>query len=156
MFPERNNFRGMPILPGSRREAIVEAAKRWLGTPYHHQGRLLGVGCDCLGLITEIGKELGLLDYDSASYSAMPDGRTMEAECRRNLVGPKALPQPGDIALMWIQQRNLPQHLAIFVPWDQRIGIIHAHQRFDDVKQHSFDGFWRKRLADIYSYPGVE
>lgn len=33
------------------RKAIVNAARSWLGTPYHHQASLRGVGCDCLGLI---------------------------------------------------------------------------------------------------------
>lgn len=30
---------------------VVESARKWLGTPYHHQASLTGVGCDCIGLI---------------------------------------------------------------------------------------------------------
>src|SRR5215207_7343246 len=33
------------------REQIVAAARGWIGTPYHHQASVKGVGCDCLGLI---------------------------------------------------------------------------------------------------------
>jgi len=140
------------------RDAIVAAARRWLGTPYHHQGRLVGVGVDCLGLISEVGRELGILDYDATDYVAMPDGKMMEATCREYLVEQPidTTPRPGDIVLMWISLRRLPQHLAIFVPWDQRIGIIHAHQRFDDVKAHSYDDYWIKRTVRIFSYPGVQ
>jgi cell wall-associated NlpC family hydrolase len=29
---------------------VVAAARRWLGTPYHDQASVIGVGCDCLGL----------------------------------------------------------------------------------------------------------
>jgi NlpC/P60 family putative phage cell wall peptidase len=40
------------------REAIVKAARSWLGTPYHHQASLKGAGADCLGLIRGIWREL--------------------------------------------------------------------------------------------------
>ena len=29
---------------------IVTQARTWIGTPFHHQARLKGKGCDCLGL----------------------------------------------------------------------------------------------------------
>ena len=41
-----------------RRDEIVEAARAWLGTPYHHQASLRGVGCDCLGLVRGVWREL--------------------------------------------------------------------------------------------------
>jgi NlpC/P60 family putative phage cell wall peptidase len=140
------------------RGEIVAAARRWLGTPYHHQGRLKGVGCDCLGLIASVGQELGLTTFDSTDYAAQPDGATLESNCNRYLVTrpEDAAPRAGDVALFWIEIRRLPQHLAIFVPWDERTGIIHAHMRFGEVKQHAFDEFWSKRLVRIYSYPGVD
>ena len=34
-------------------EAVQEALT-WLGTPYHHQGRVKGVGVDCGTLICEV------------------------------------------------------------------------------------------------------
>jgi cell wall-associated NlpC family hydrolase len=34
-----------------KRPDIVEEARSWLGTPYHHQAALKGVGCDCIGLL---------------------------------------------------------------------------------------------------------
>jgi len=33
---------------------IVAEARRWIGTPYRHQASLIGVGCDCLGLVRGI------------------------------------------------------------------------------------------------------
>ncbi len=38
--------------------AIVAAARGWLGTPYRHQGALKGVGCDCLGLLRGVWREV--------------------------------------------------------------------------------------------------
>jgi len=40
------------------RQAIVEAALSWRGTPYHHRQSACGIGCDCLGLVRGIWREL--------------------------------------------------------------------------------------------------
>ncbi len=36
------------------RTGILAEARSWIGTPYHHKGRLKGVGVDCGGLIYEL------------------------------------------------------------------------------------------------------
>lgn len=61
-------------------ETITKTARTWLGTKFHHQGRIkrskqnLG-GCDCVGLIIGVGNELGikphnksLNEYDTTKY----------------------------------------------------------------------------------------
>ena len=40
------------------RETIVAGACGWLGTHYHHQASVKGVGCDCLGLVRGLWREL--------------------------------------------------------------------------------------------------
>ena len=40
------------------RPRIVALARDWLGTPYHHQASLRGVGTDCVGLVRGIWREL--------------------------------------------------------------------------------------------------
>ena len=40
------------------RENIAAVTLDWIGTPYHHQASLKGVGCDCLGLIRGVWREL--------------------------------------------------------------------------------------------------
>ncbi len=32
-------------------QPIVALARSWIGTPYHHQAAVCGIGCDCLGLV---------------------------------------------------------------------------------------------------------
>ena len=32
-------------------DKIIAEARAWIGTPYHHQAAVKGVGCDCLGLV---------------------------------------------------------------------------------------------------------
>lgn len=37
---------------------VVAAARAWLGTPYHDQASLRGVGCDCLGLARGVWRDV--------------------------------------------------------------------------------------------------
>ena len=41
-----------------RRAEIVDAARAWIGTPYRHQAATLGAGCDCLGLVRGVWRQL--------------------------------------------------------------------------------------------------
>ncbi|OYW84870.1 MAG: peptidase P60, partial [Hyphomonas sp. 32-62-5] len=41
-----------------KRAEIVAAARGWLGTPYRHQASLKGAGCDCLGLVRGVWREV--------------------------------------------------------------------------------------------------
>ena len=37
---------------------VIAAARGWLGTPYHDQASVKGVGCDCLGLVRGVWREV--------------------------------------------------------------------------------------------------
>lgn len=53
----------LDILGGNTpRQRIVTEALRWLGTPYHHHGRLRGIGVDCAMLLCEVMHAAGLVD----------------------------------------------------------------------------------------------
>ena len=40
------------------RERILSIAHQWIDTPYQHQASVKGAGCDCLGLIRGIWREI--------------------------------------------------------------------------------------------------
>ena len=40
------------------REMVLRSARSFLGTPYRHQGSRRGVGCDCLGLVRGVWREV--------------------------------------------------------------------------------------------------
>ena len=82
-------------------EQIVAQARTWLGTKYHHQGRLKKSqrgpgGVDCLGLVIGVIDELGMQDgngkalvhADEFNYSMYPErGRlvgSISTHCRRH------------------------------------------------------------------------
>ena len=146
---------------------IVAEARSWLGTPYRHQGRRKGVACDCLGLIAGVGRALGFTAYDERGYSPHPDGISLRAKCDSYLMPVEAAGDPGSepgtgppagaVLLLWVQNRRVPQHLGIVSRLaDGRPGLIHAHQMLGEVKEHGLDEFWRKRIVQVYEFPGVE
>lgn len=46
-----------------QRQAVLEHVKTWLGTPYHHQGRIKGVGVDCATLLCEVYHAVGVAPF---------------------------------------------------------------------------------------------
>ena len=43
---------------------IVAAARAWLGTPYHHQASVPGVGCDCVGFLRGVFRDLYMVEAE--------------------------------------------------------------------------------------------
>ena len=110
--------------------AIVDAARALIGTPFHHQGRVPGVGVDCAGVPILVARALGLTapDFDVNGYSAAPDGSTLQAYCDAHL-DPAADPQLGGVVLVaW--KDGPPQHLGVVVPYlHGGLAMVHAESR---------------------------
>jgi NlpC/P60 family putative phage cell wall peptidase len=55
---------------GAAREAVVTAARSWIGTPYHHAADVRGAGCDCAMLLVRVYCDLGLVaPFDPRPYT---------------------------------------------------------------------------------------
>ena len=132
------------------REMIVAEARKWLGTPFHHQGRVMGHGVDCAGLVACVGKALGLTCFDATGYGRSPDPRAMGGILARELVG---IPVPearlGDV--LWMAFDKEPQHVAIVTD----VGIIHATSAIGRVVEHGVNEIWRRRIRGAFAWPGV-
>ena len=130
---------------------IIAAARTWLGTPWRHQGRLKGVAVDCGGLILGVGKELGLLDFDTRAYGRIPDGQQMRALCEQHLLSkPIAEAAPGDVLLMRFTRH--PQHLAIAGDHGEPFSLIHAYADAGACVEHGADPKWLRRIVAAYSF----
>jgi cell wall-associated NlpC family hydrolase len=54
-----------------QREAVVTAARSFVGTPYHHEARIKGVGVDCATLLELAYVEAGVLPpMNATAYSS--------------------------------------------------------------------------------------
>jgi len=145
-----------------KKEDIIEEARTWLGTPYRHQGRVKGVGCDCGGIVIGVAKELGIEIKDYEGYGKMPHGGTMKKLLDSQFQSvPIEEVQIGDILLMKIVRD--PQHLALVTDY----GMLHCYTQLGRGKQkkatnagrvveHRLDEFWKKRILKIYRFPGVK
>lgn len=51
----------MTILERAQREAVIVEAHKWLGTPFHHEGRVMGAGVDCAQYLIAVYHAVGLI-----------------------------------------------------------------------------------------------
>lgn len=61
---------GTPMTPEKRQE-IAQGARAWLGTPYHHHGRIKGAGVDCAMLLAQVYEEAGVTEPVTVGYYAI-------------------------------------------------------------------------------------
>lgn len=138
------------------RADIVREARTWIGTRFHHQGRLKGVGCDCAGLVIGVANALGIADYqEPATYGRRPSGFDMQFECARNLdLRPVGELRPGNVALMAFG--DYPQHLAIVSDLEPGGGLIHCYTQVRRCVEHHLTAEWKARIRTVYSYRGID
>jgi NlpC/P60 family putative phage cell wall peptidase len=134
---------------------IVAIARQWLGTPYHHQASLKGAGCDCVGLVRGIWREIyGAEPEPLPAYTrdwAEAEGReTLMQAVRRHLVEVSPTKaQPGDV-LIFRWRHNAPaKHCAVLAT---RITMIHALEGAP-VSEVSLSPWWKRHLAGVFRFP---
>lgn len=141
-----------------RRADILTEARRWIGTPFHHQARLIGHGVDCGQLVVGVGVALGLMPLPGDEwrrYGRKPNPRQMRQQLETFLVElPKdSVPQIGDI--MWIGWRpGLPMHLGFLTDLHGR-GILHAFSNAGRVVETALNENAMSTVDSWWSYRGV-
>lgn len=135
----------------TKRQAIVDTARTCIGTPFRHQGRLKGVGLDCIGLVIWTMKTLGISDYDYTTYPMMPPADLMTKIMAEKLdIIPLDDARPGD--LYRFQVSGEPIHVGIATD----IGVLHAVQARNGIVEHRLDAAWRAKVVKTYRIPGLE
>lgn len=155
-------------------KTIVAQARSWLGTKYHHQGRLkrddsdnLG-GVDCVGLVMGIAKELALrsadndrllAEFDETGYSMHPDGVSLQSFLDKHLRCVKVSAhetvvskiRPGDVLLFKLFE--YPQHVGIATNCaSSSIGFIHCYSGSGQVVEHLLSPAWQRMLVAAYRF----
>lgn len=139
------------------RAAIVAETRSWIGTRYHHQASLKGVGCDCLGLIRGvwrgcIGDEPETPPAYAPDWAEASGVESLMDAALRHLV-PLAVEDiaAGDVLLFRWREGCVAKHVAIATGEG---GMIHAHDGAA-VCEVTLAPWWRRRLAYAFSFPGV-
>lgn len=140
------------------RTNIVDTAREWLDTPFHHQARLKGIGVDCVGLVICVSKELGLLppDFNITAYPRLPDGRSFlfHADAHMSRI-PKEDMQPGDAVV--VSYSGDPQHIGILGNYRHGgLSIIHASSEAKRVIETRLMFSQHMTFVGAYSLPGVK
>ncbi|WP_072392066.1 NlpC/P60 family protein [Hyphomicrobium sp. CS1GBMeth3] len=140
------------------RDAVIAAARGWIGTPYHHQASVKGIGADCLGLIRGVWRDLYGAEAErppaySRDWGEVSGIETLVAAATRHLIArDKANPAPGDVLIFRMRDGAIAKHAAILAT---PTTMIHAseHHRAAEI---AFGIWWRRRLAAVFSFPGIE
>lgn len=146
----------------------MACARSWIATPYQHQASLKGVGCDCLGLVRGVWREL-MGPEPEAPPAYTPDwAERAGAETLRDAARRHLRPRPliamglGDVVLFRMRENargGFPaKHAAIVSRVDdagraQR--LIHAYWG-RAVTETALSPWWRRRAAYAFSFPGVQ
>lgn len=139
------------------RAQIVNAAKHWIGTPYRHQASMRNAGCDCLGLIRGVWRDVyGTEPEKPPPYApdwAEAHGEESLAQAALRHLVPIAPDSfgAGDVLLFRWRDGFVAKHAAIV---SSAMTMIHAHDGAA-VCEVSLAPWWRRRLAFAYSFPGV-
>ncbi|HWV55568.1 DUF6950 family protein [Pseudorhodoplanes sp.] len=136
---------------------IIAEARSWIGTPYRHQASLKGVGCDCLGLVrgvwrTLYGEEPERMPAYSRDWAEASLRETLaEAGTRHLMPVARDAMQPGDVVLFRWRTGFVAKHAAILT---SETAMVHAHDGAA-VAEVAFAPWWRRRLAYVFRFPGV-
>jgi NlpC/P60 family putative phage cell wall peptidase len=135
-------------------EKIVAAARGWLGTPYRHQASLKHVGCDCLGLVRGVWRDVNGEEPESPpAYS--PDW----AEAG----GVEALADAAKRHLVRIESRDIEAGDVLLFRWKPHLPAKHAGIATSTTTMiHAQDGaavseialspWWRRHLAFVFRF----
>lgn len=147
-------------------QLVVDTARNWLGTAFHHQGRLQKNkyhqgGCDCIGLIMGVADSLSLYSkkgvllkaYDENFYHRMPDGKRLANELETHLHKVDTI-ELADILLFAFDHQ--PQHVGmVSYHAGENITMIHSYLKAKKVVEHRLDASWNDKLVGIYRLAGL-
>jgi cell wall-associated NlpC family hydrolase len=128
--------------------AIVAAARACIGTPFAHQGRVVGVGLDCAGVAVHAVRAAGFDVLDVAGYGRTPNkghlAAAMDAQPMLERIHSISDRAAGDILLM--RFLGEPQHVGICTG----DGIVHAYEAVGGCCEHRICSKWEARIVGVY------
>ena len=128
-------------------------ARTWLGTPFHHQGRLKGVGVDCVGLLVGVAHHFGIDLQDHQNYQRFSGGDQMVKELDKRLIRLEpGQEEPGDYLVFWLYSPDFPMHGA----FKTEHGMLHASDHVNRIVENVIDGRWASRISRYYRLPTVQ
>ena len=135
------------------REEIIASARSIIGTPYVHQGRVKGVGVDCVGTILIVARELNLTQFEISGYGRTSEGVEMFDEFVKQCGQPIENPLPGDILMF--EDKDW-RHCGILACKGDDFTLIHTHRVAKKCVEHCLDAHWQTLIKAAFRFPGVQ
>jgi len=138
--------------------AIVREARGWIGTPYVHQASCKGAGCDCLGLLRGVwrdvlGAEPEAVPAYTADWSEVSGEERLWAAALRHLEQkPLVEAAPGDVLLFRMRRGGVAKHLGIQGGIRCAPSFIHAYSG-QGVVESPFSTPWKRRVVARFAFP---
>ena len=138
-------------------DRVIAAARGWLGTPYHDQASLNGVGCDCLGLARGVWREVvGDEPFPIPPYSrdwgeTGPREVLAEGAGRMMIELPVTDAGPGALILLRMRPGASAKHVGILTAPDR---FIHAYERLGVIEE-PLTSAWRRRISFAFLFPSI-
>lgn len=132
-----------------------DTAITWVGTPYHPQASLKGIGCDCVGLIKGIWNEIYQAPVPSAYQTLnLPNNGLTPYQTIENIFETLFILKSittvgaGDIMLFRMTSKG-HAHTGIYTPSG---GIIHALEKSGVVYEKTLPLSLKKRWISTYGW----
>lgn len=149
------------------RMRVVEEARSWVSTPYHHRARVKGAGVDCAQLVLAVYASVGVIeDFDPGHYPSdwhlhKSDELYLRAVLERAIEIPSGLlPLPGDLMLM--KFGNTYSHGAIVIKWplcvhallrhpvgyiDMEMDMVLRDRKTGEMRPSKFFSYWPREAV---------
>ena len=135
--------------------SVIAAARGWLGTPYHDQASVKGVGCDCLGLARGIWREvvgsetLPVPPY-SRDWGEIGSREVLAENAGRVMIRiDPAEAGPGAVVLFRMRAGAIVKHVGILTGEGT---FVHSYERLGVIEE-PLTIAWRRRIAFAFLFP---
>ncbi|MGJ8618208.1 MAG: peptidase [Sulfitobacter sp.] len=142
----------------TRGDAVIAAARGWIGTPYVHQSALRGAGSDCLGLLRGVwrevvGDEPEAVPAYSMDWSEPQGEERLWAAAARYLIA-KTLEDEaiGDVILFRMRHGAVAKHLGLQARIGADASFVHAYTGHG-VVESPLSAPWRRRIVARFEFP---
>lgn len=138
-------------------ERIVGAARAWIGTPYRHQASCRGAGCDCLGLLRGVWREIystgepELVPPYTADWGEM-SGKEALLEAAHRVLDSSHAEARGDVLVFRMRRGAVAKHVGLQTETGREACFVHAYSGHG-VVETTLTAAWRRRIAGRFTFP---
>ena len=150
------------IVNMATREQIQKSARKLVGASWHHQGRTVEGGIDCIGEVIFVGIDSGLFTKEEVKQFDIPDYsrratsfELLVKKLQEHMIEiPVSKAKEGDVLSFRLPSEKLTSHVGILVKGSREMMLIHALENktvFEDPIRR-----WQSYVTHAFRYKDLE